>query len=267
MTKTKGGAVLTRFPVAPDSFAEHGVAGPLTLFSPDDARIILARLRGAKDRPAWLKGRAAQSADWYSLASDPQVLDVVEALLGPDIMLWGASLVKRLPGQTHPWHTDIETSAPESGTVTVWIGLSNTSRESSLMLVTRSHNLGMTIQQRARNAGKARVDVTGEHALEWAREMDQRARMVQFEMDDGDAIFFDGRLWHGSHNARQDGVRFAVLLQYAVPSRAIHIADLSVLDFPFHFMQEPRPPCMMVRGSDNFRVNRIVAPPPVFRGQ
>ena len=30
-------------------------------------------------------------------------------------------------------------------------------------------------------------------------------------MNDGDAIFFDGRLWHGSWNTRVDGTRVALL--------------------------------------------------------
>jgi ectoine hydroxylase-related dioxygenase (phytanoyl-CoA dioxygenase family) len=198
---------------------------------------------------------------WFDVGSHRPILDIVRSLVGDDVMLWGASLVKRVPGQTHHWHTDIETSEQIPGTVTVWVGLQNTSRESSLLLVRRSHKFGQTIQQRAQSAGRIREEVSREDVEGWAREIDASSDTVQFEMGDGEAVVFDGRVWHGSHNERVGEPRIALLLQYAHPSRAIRMADLTKLDFPFQFLDEPRPPCVLVSGTDGFGVNRIVPPP------
>jgi hypothetical protein len=80
------------------------------------------------------------------------------------------------------------------------------------------------------------------------------------EMTDGDALFFDGRLWHGSHNV-SGKARRALLLQYAPPDNPIRIPDLKFLDWPFKLLEAPRPPCLLLRGRDTAGVNRIVPPP------
>jgi quercetin dioxygenase-like cupin family protein len=74
-------------------------------------------------------------------------------------------------------------------------------------------------------------------------------------------VFFDGRLWHGTHNV-SDRTRRALLLQYAQPRTAIRIPDLRHLDWPFRLLDRPRPPCIVVHGHADAAVNRIVPAPP-----
>ena len=50
---------------------------------------------------------------------------------------------------------------------------------------------------------------------DWAKDLDANARRVEFEMTDGEALVFDGRLWHAGPNRRRHGARAALLLQYA----------------------------------------------------
>ena len=83
----------------------------------------------------------------FELAARPAIVAAVTELLGPDVVLWGACAVSRVPGQRHAWHSDIESSAPDGRFVSVWIGVDNTSRESALQLITRSHLLGRTVQE------------------------------------------------------------------------------------------------------------------------
>lgn len=208
----------------------------------------------------WVKGRAATSRLVYEVATLPEVLDPVKAALGRDVVLWGASVVTRAPREVHPPHVDIETSAPESRALSVWVGLENTTRESSLSLVAGSHRYGETIQQAAAAEGRRRGEYTQEDLLAWARRRDPEAALVALDMNDGDAIWFDGRLWHGSDN-RSGRRRTALLLQYAAADTAIHIPDLTVLEHPFRFQADPRPPCIVVAGDGHAGVNRIVPPP------
>jgi ectoine hydroxylase-related dioxygenase (phytanoyl-CoA dioxygenase family) len=112
----------------------------MRLFSPQECRTILAGLHQRQHAPQdWFKGRAVTSSDYHALATDERILDLVQLLLGEDVLLWGATLARRTPGQTHAWHTDIESSSPTAECVTVWIGLAGTNAGSSLKVVSRSH--------------------------------------------------------------------------------------------------------------------------------
>lgn len=220
------------------------------------------------DDPApldWVKGRAPTSRLIYEVATRPDVLDPVKAALGSDVVLWGASLATRGPGTVHPPHVDIETSAPACRAVSVWIGLENTTRESALWLVEGSHRFGETIQKVAATEGRRRGEYTRDDLLAWARRRDPTADLVTLDMGDGEAVWFDGRLWHGSDN-RSGRVRTALLLQYASSDTPIRIPDLTVLEHPFRLETDPRPPCIVVAGDGHGHVNRIVPPPPPARG-
>ena len=100
----------------------------------------------------WIKDLAVGSRPYYDLASRPEILDVVSELLGGQVILWGASLLDREPGAVHHWHTDIECAAPEARTVSVWIGLENTTPKSSLVVIPGSHRFGATVQEILRPA-------------------------------------------------------------------------------------------------------------------
>ncbi len=243
------------------AFEESGYLGPIRIFSPEECAPLLSLLRAAPRPADWFKGHAVTSRAFYSVGSDPRIVDRVAELIGGDVLLWGASLVRKAPGRIHPWHTDIETSEDLPGTVSVWIGLENTSVRSSLQLVARSHRLGMTIQHRAARAGRARGEAAPEQLLSWAREGEPLSELVRPDMGDGEAIFFDGRLWHGSENTNTAGTRTALLLQYAAPDRLIRVPDLRHLMPPFVFLEEPLPPCVLVRGERRWTRNRIVRAP------
>ncbi len=147
----------------------------------------------------------------YDLATRPQLLELVKQMIGDGVVLWGASTITRAPGQVHPWHTDIESSAPQGGFVSVWIGLWNTSRELALQVVRGSHNFGKTIQQVVQEHSLHHGDASAQTVLEWAREFDPQAEIVQPEMTNGEAIVFDGRTWHGTDNTRREGMRVALI--------------------------------------------------------
>jgi len=52
----------------------------------------------------------------------------------------------------------------------------------------------------------------------------------------------------------------------STPDTEILIPDLHYLDWPFQFHIQPRPPCLMVSGSDHTGVNRLVSPPAAMDG-
>jgi uncharacterized cupin superfamily protein len=231
-----------------------------------ECRRVLARLRRRQQRPPldWAKGWAAASPDYYAIAVQDEIVDLVRSLLGEDVLLWGASLAVRRPGDVHRWHTDIESSSPAGETVSVWIGLAGTDARSSLKVVPRSHRFGVSLQQVLQEKGLHRAEVADGDVAGWARELDEESGVVPVPASDGEAIVFDGRLWHGSSNVRRVVTRSALLLQYASPRTPIRIPNLERLDWPFELFQAPRAPCIVVSGRDAEGVNRVV-PAPVGR--
>jgi quercetin dioxygenase-like cupin family protein len=244
-----------------DYFAEAGFVGPRRVLSKDECRRFLRavdlRLQLSLD---WEKGLAPTSRAYYEVATQPAILDVVSELLGGDVLLWGVSIQRRVPKAVHAWHSDIETSDPNCRTVSVWIGLEHTSPASSLLVLSGSHRFGVTVQQIRHEQGRGRDELDLEELVDWARERDDRSELVPVPTTDGEAVFFDGRLWHGTHNVSRR-TRRALLLQYAAPDSPIRIPDLNYLDWPFRQLESPRPACLIVRGSAGLGSNRIVPAP------
>ena len=246
-----------------EAFLRDGLAGPLPLLDAAECRRIVEYL-GRRDHPhpEWAKSRALLEPLFYEIATHPRLLAAVTSILGPDMVLWGASAVKRVPGSRQPWHTDIESSDPTGGFVTLWIGVLNTARESSLRLLSHSHLLGYTVQEARAVRNILRENVTAEQLLQIVRESQPEAELIEPELRDGEALLFDGRIWHESLNARTSGTRAALLLQYAAAGVPVRIPDLTSLEWPFRFVEEPRPPVIVVAGEERSDVNRVVPPPP-----
>jgi ectoine hydroxylase-related dioxygenase (phytanoyl-CoA dioxygenase family) len=54
------------------------------------------------------KHNEAAAAQWFSFTTQPRILDLVEQLIGPDIVLWGSQVFCKPPkiGRAVPWHQD-----------------------------------------------------------------------------------------------------------------------------------------------------------------
>lgn len=246
-----------------ETFKKTGLLGPFPLFTREECRKIAAHaLRDDLPKPAdWWKGRAVSDPFYHTLATDERILSRLRPLLGNDIVLWGVDVLKRKPGQVHPWHCDIESCAPEGGFASVWIGIENISKDSALICLAGSHLYGETIQEVAAGHRLKRGQSTPEMVFDWARERDPNVARIQPDMHDGDAIIFDGRIWHGTHNTRSEGERVALLIQYAAAKRPVHMIDLDYLEWPFRFREDLRPPVMAVSGVADYHLNRVVLPP------
>ena len=209
--------------------------------------------------PGWAKALAASDAVFACIGRDPRLLARLRLILGDDIVLWGASIVARVPGQVHPWHSDVESMRPEGGFVSVWIGLENTSRDSALNMISGSHRVGSSIQELLHRERLSRTDADEARLLRWARAVVPEAEAIVPEMADGDTILFDGRLWHGTSNRRQTGTRKALLLQYAASDVPVHAPR--TFDWPVVF-EERRPPVVVVSGHPH-PANLVVPRPPL----
>jgi mannose-6-phosphate isomerase-like protein (cupin superfamily) len=244
--------------------ARSGCAGPVPLLSPDECAALCRHL-DQPDLPApldWGKGRAVTDRAIYDIATRPDLIARLRPLLGEDIVLWGARITRRPPGSSHPWHTDIESAAPDARVVSAWIGLRNTSRDSGLLFIAGSHRFGRSVQEVLAGLGEQRDTITDARMLAIARAIDPGAAMVQPDARDGAALLFDGRVWHSGRNDGAQETRIALLLQYAAADYAIPMPADGSYRWPFRFSAERRVPAILVSGSRRSSANRLVPAPP-----
>lgn len=253
--------LLTQSEINVNRFATDGFLGPVQFFTPAECKLIAAQLRlKAADPLVWLKGNAASSHFMYSIATRPNLIASLIPLLGENIILWGASVIRRVPGQIHYWHSDAESCDARGGFVSIWIGLENTSDESSLQVIPGSHEYGLPIQEAAVTMQQDRHIESG-LALDLARRHDPKAELRQPPAGDGEGIIFDGRLWHGSHNTQPKHIRRALLFQYATGDARVRIPDLQTTGWPIPMLEEPLPPVIAVSGQASESTNHVVQPP------
>lgn len=242
-----------------DDLARDGYAGPLRLFTPDQCAALLQRMRTETRRVnLWDKDRAVDGPAFYEAGTNAVLIETLRDMLGEDLVLWGASLIVKQGNEVHPFHSDVESMAPEGGFVTAWIGLSNTQRESGLKFIRGSHRYGVTAQEANHRRGIARDASSEDTALAAARELDADAELVQPDVSIGEAMLFDGRIWHGSRN-EAGTTRTALLLQYARADRPVYLP--AHFGWPIEHRAEPRPPVLVVSGKAPIGVNRVVTGP------
>ncbi len=129
------------------------------------------------------------------LLSD-DVLDLVEPITGPDIILWSSHFICKDPytGRATPWHED---SAYWKGRisafdriVTVWLALDHSTRENGCMrVIPGTHHGGFSEYvpvDSARNTFSK--EIAGVDA----------SKAVDFELEPGECSLHDGRIMHGA---------------------------------------------------------------------
>lgn len=244
-------------------YERMGYLPPVRVLTQKEAHDFLRQVHTAPpELPLdWEKGYAAGSRLFYEIATRPAILERVSALLGRDVILWGCNIVAKRAGTDHPWHCDLEASAPQSGkTLNVWIGLKNVQINSGLSFIPFSHSFAKTIQQIRHEKGIGRGQADQTKVLEWARENHPDTRIMAPDMTDGEALFFNGKMWHASFNKTKE-TRFALLIQYATPDTPIRLPDINNFEWPFRQLAHPKPPVILLKGDDRAGLNRIVQAP------
>jgi len=245
------------------AYERDGFSAPFRLLTTRECRVLCRHLESDRTPPPadWHKGHAVTDWPLYRLATNPKLLSLLTPILGEDIVLWGCSVVRRRPGEDHPWHVDIESSWAKGRYATVWMVLENGHRNAGLQLIAGSHLLKESVQEVQREMGFNRGEAAAATVLDWARARNPEAWLAEPQVNDGEAIVFDHALWHGSRNGRPRGTRSAILLQYAAADSPVRIHDHAQLEWPFEFVGTPRPPAIVVQGAAKDEANRIVAPP------
>ncbi|MEM7251299.1 MAG: phytanoyl-CoA dioxygenase family protein [Pseudomonadota bacterium] len=90
--------------------------------------------------------------EWLDFAGIPEVLDILEQLIGPDFLMWGSSYFGKpaLVGKETPWHQDGEYwPIKPMASVTLWFAIDPSTRENGcLRIIPGSHRSKSLLKHR-----------------------------------------------------------------------------------------------------------------------
>ena len=159
---------------------------------------------------------------WLDYSADSDVLDMVEQIIGRDIILWGTNLFHKPSGTGRriPYHRDgrywpIDPLA----TMTVWIAIEPTTRANGcLEIVPGSHHAG--------KVGDHFTSTDPSDAIPETIAPDEfdPAAAVSIELEVGQMALFDVFTIHGSDANRSDTRRLGYAMRY-MPSTSLYNHD------------------------------------------
>ena len=166
----------------------------------------------------------------------PAILDAVETVLGPNLLVWGTSVFMKPPGSRGfvSWHQDLTYwGLNNDQEVAVWVALGPVNQNNGCMqFVKGSHQMGQ----------KPHRDVTDEHnILTRGQHVDveiDESLVVDVELNAGEASFHHGHLLHCSGPNRSSQPRIGIVINYI--STSVYQKNSSQ-DF-----------AMLVRGEDKY---------------
>jgi len=229
-------------------FRDDGFLSPVRILGEDEARGYLARLeafeRANPDLAGKLDFKANLLLDWIDgLARRDHILDIIEDLVGPDILNWNATFRFKNPdGRAHAaWHQDSMYIRLKPFLVIAWLAVSAASAaHGCLKVIPGSHK-----RKLLRHAEGDSADSILSRAQYITEEFDDTGA-VEAVLKPGEACLFDHRIIHASGPNTSGERRVGLLLDY-LPTCARK--------------EGPRDSAMLVRGEDTFGHFDLETPP------
>ena len=224
------------------SYRERGYLAPLRVLAPADAAGLVSRMDAfAAARPddaEWaFRNKPHILFPWlYDLAREARILDAVEALIGPDILLWSSGFFTKPANDPAyvTWHQDSTYWGlePVDDIVTAWLAFTPSVPESGCMrVVPGTHTLGQVGHRDTFAAG---------NLLSRGQEVDMQVAeqaAVDLVLQPGEMSLHHVRIVHGSQPNRSAWPRIGLTFRY-IPTRVRQVGD--------------RPTAVLVRGEDRY---------------
>ena len=151
----------------------------------------------------------------YDIAMDPVVLDSVEALLGPEIIVMGSIVISKHPGHDAyvGWHQDsVNDGTDAAPAVSAWIAVTHSTRANGCMRVipATQHKLlaHREVPDPANLLRAGRV---------LAEPIDEE-QAVDVELRAGEMSLHHDLIVHGSRPNRDDSKRIGFVVRYTTPA-------------------------------------------------
>ncbi|MGH7303883.1 MAG: phytanoyl-CoA dioxygenase family protein [Candidatus Rokuibacteriota bacterium] len=223
-------------------YHRDGLHFPVPVLPPDEARGLRRRLEAVEAEHGGRLGGALRQKPhllftWLAdLVRHPAILDAVEDVLGPDLLVWSTSFfIKEARDPAYvSWHQDATywgLSAPD--VLTAWVAFTDATVENGAMrMVPGSHDA--QLEHRDTFAPHNLLSRGQEIAVEV-----EEARGVDILLRAGEMSLHHVRMVHGSPANRSDDRRIGFAIRY-IPTSVRQIAG-------------ERDSAMLVRGVDDYR--------------
>lgn len=145
----------------------------------------------------------------WEVANSPEVLNLIESLIGENILLIGSRFVCKWPGDNTyvPWHQDSRyQKLSPSSQVSVWIAIDDCDIENGcLYIIPETHKSGFIDHKKAEHENAL---VANEIILS------DKDKVVPVELKAGEMAVFHGDIIHGSPANNSDRRRCGLVLRY-----------------------------------------------------
>lgn len=200
-------------------FERDGVAYPIPVLSPEKISRYLACFSEIEDllgRPIKRMGNPALYFSWgYRLATEPPVLDAVEEILGPDLLISGTLIFCKYPRDSAyvAWHQDsFYSNLDLTPSVSAWIALLDSTSENGCMrVVPGSHLHGSLLHQETR---------APDNLLRRGEEIQvnvNEADAIDLVLSAGEMSLHHHAIIHGSRPNRSDTKRLGFIVRFVTP--------------------------------------------------
>ena len=229
-----------------DSYWTDGFVAQLTAFDEDQAVAMVPKFNEVRDRMAgWTEAKQLLKSHLVStwvneVVRTPRILDAVEAILGPNILMWGATFFAKNPDHSSHvgWHQDLLYWGlqPPDGVLTVWLALTDALEDNGAMqVIAGSHVDGF--RSHSNSCDEANMLMSDQNA-QLTSEDESNRRTV--ELRPGQFSMHHSMLLHGSGANNSDRPRIGLSINY-ISTDVIQLKN------------EGRDTAMLVRGVDYFR--------------
>jgi len=231
-------------------YRESGYCAPIDIMSEDEALALAEKLKQAEEQyPEILKGRNRNNAHLIftfmdQIAFNSTILDIVEDLIGPNILLYGSVLfIKEPETQDYvSWHQDATYMGLEPHTfVTPWLALSPSNRHSGCMsVIPGSHH--SRIREHQDTFETNNILTRGQNILD----VDE-SKAKNLVLRPGQASCHHPRIIHGSRPNKSKHRRIGVALQVYISPQVRQINGKSF--------------AILARGEDRFNYHHKLSRP------
>ena len=246
---TRGNVAKLLSPEQVARYDDDGVVFPIDVLTPDEAADYRARLEALEARHGKMKFAMKPYLTMTlvdELAHAPRLLDAVEDLVGPNLLLWDGAFINKEPQTRNfvSWHQDLTYwgVGPAEQIVSIWLALSPVMAENGCMkVVPGSHRDGILP-----HADRFHDDNVLSRGQELVDDFDKDAA-VDVVLKPGQMSLHHGHVIHGSNPNHSDQRRIGLNLQFIAPSvRQREMKNDSAMlirgrDDHQHFAPEPRP--------------------------
>ncbi len=198
----------------------HGVVYPIDVLEGEHATALLAdyeriaqRMTGWTGTRQVVKVHVVSKIIW-DVICNPNIVDAVQAKIGPDVLCWGATFFAKPPasGGYVGWHQDLTYWGlePAEDVVTAWIAFTDAHLDNGCMSVIGASH---------KNDFRAHINRTGtDNLLLSGQEVEltdeERANMIHCELEPGQASIHHSMALHGSNPNLSTRSRIGLSVQY-----------------------------------------------------